>query len=77
VLRLLYGDVRRAVVDRHPLAFGLVDFHRVGFVALEAVDVQRLVVAKEVVEGSILLVKHDDVSNPILRRARREGSSQK
>ena len=69
--RLLDGDVRRAVEDRHRTLARVPAIDGIRLVALEPVDLQRLLVAQEVVEGAVLLVEHHDVLDAVRTRRQR------
>ena len=65
VPRLLHGDVRRTLKNRDGAFLGVLWVDRVRLGTLEPVYMQRFLVAKEVVEGAVLLVQDHDVLDAV------------
>ena len=63
--RLLHGDVRRTVKNRDGPLARIPTIDGIRLVALEPVDLERLLVAQEVVEGAVLLVQDYDVLDAV------------
>ena len=71
VPRLLDGDVRRAVEDRDRTLARVPTVDGIRLVSFQPVDLERLLVAQEVVEGAVLLVEHHDVLDAVRTRRQR------
>ena len=77
VARLLDGDVRRAVEDLHRTLARVPTVDGIRLVSFQPVDLERLLVAEEVVEGAVLLVEHHYVLDAVrTRRQRRQRQRQ-
>ena len=69
--RLLDGDVRRAVEDRHRTLARVPAIDGIRLVSFQTVDLERLLVAQEVVEGAVLLVQDYHVLDAVRTRRQR------
>ena len=61
VARLLDGDVRRTIINCDGALARVPTVDGVRLVSFQTVDLERLLVSQEVVEGAVLLVEHHDV----------------